>query len=91
MRGDAYPYSPGGSSFTGYWFIKELVSAGHEVIATFQRQPNEYPDETASEARRRPRGAAVDRSSGLSFSAMNLLLRSSKKLGASFYVTMAPM
>jgi len=26
----------GGSSFTGYWFIRELVSAGHEVVATFR-------------------------------------------------------
>lgn len=25
----------GGSSFTGYWFIKELAKAGHEVYATF--------------------------------------------------------
>jgi UDP-glucose 4-epimerase len=35
----------GGSSFTGYWFVKELAGAGHEVVATFRRQPNEYPDE----------------------------------------------
>ena len=35
----------GGSSFTGYWFIKELAAAGHEVTATFQRQLDEYPDE----------------------------------------------
>ena len=34
----------GGSSFTGYWFIKELAAAGHEVIATFQHQLDEYPD-----------------------------------------------
>ncbi|MCC7147547.1 MAG: NAD(P)-dependent oxidoreductase [Phycisphaeraceae bacterium] len=27
----------GGSSFTGYWFIKELAAAGHEVVGTFQR------------------------------------------------------
>jgi nucleoside-diphosphate-sugar epimerase len=25
----------GGSSFTGYWFIKQLAAAGHEVFATF--------------------------------------------------------
>src|SRR5450759_1414460 len=25
----------GGSSFTGFWFIKELANAGHEVYATF--------------------------------------------------------
>jgi len=23
----------GASSFTGYWFVRELVSAGHEVVA----------------------------------------------------------
>ena len=27
----------GGSSFTGYWFIKELAAAGHEMFATFTR------------------------------------------------------
>lgn len=26
----------GSSSFTGYWFIKALAAAGHEVVATFQ-------------------------------------------------------
>ena len=35
----------GASSFTGYWFVKRLVSAGHEVFALFRRQPGEYPDE----------------------------------------------
>jgi UDP-glucose 4-epimerase len=35
----------GGSSFTGYWFIKELASEGHEVVAIFRRQLNEYPDD----------------------------------------------
>jgi nucleoside-diphosphate-sugar epimerase len=35
----------GGSSFTGYWFIKELAAAGHEVVGVFRRQPNEYPDD----------------------------------------------
>src|SRR6056297_2115884 len=34
----------GGSSFTGCWFIRELGRAGHEITATFQRQPAEYPD-----------------------------------------------
>lgn len=28
----------GGSSFTGYWFIKKLVSSGHEVTAIFTRE-----------------------------------------------------
>jgi UDP-glucose 4-epimerase len=35
----------GGSSFTGYWFIKALASAGHDVVAIFRRRPNEYPDD----------------------------------------------
>lgn len=35
----------GGSSFTGYWFIKELVAAGHEVVAVFRRSEDEYADE----------------------------------------------
>ncbi|HXW64591.1 MAG TPA: NAD(P)-dependent oxidoreductase [Burkholderiaceae bacterium] len=34
----------GGSSFTGYWLIKELTAAGHKVIATFRRRPDQYPD-----------------------------------------------
>jgi UDP-glucose 4-epimerase len=32
----------GGSSFTGYWFIKELADAGHDVVATFTRQYDDY-------------------------------------------------
>lgn len=35
----------GASSFTGYWFVKELASAGHEVFVLFRRQPQEYRDE----------------------------------------------
>ena len=35
----------GGSSFTGYWFIKYLAAAGHEVTAIFRRGPQEYADE----------------------------------------------
>lgn len=27
----------GASSFTGYWFVRELVNAGHEVMSTFTR------------------------------------------------------
>src|SRR5208282_5999641 len=34
----------GGSSFTGYWFIKELASCGHEVVAIFRHPVDEYPD-----------------------------------------------
>ena len=32
----------GASSFTGYWFATQLVSAGHEVVATFQGPPGSY-------------------------------------------------
>jgi nucleoside-diphosphate-sugar epimerase len=35
----------GGSSFTGYWFIRELAAAGHEVFATFTRSGAEQYDE----------------------------------------------
>lgn len=36
----------GGSSFTGCWFIRELARAGHEVVATFRSNPQDYADET---------------------------------------------
>jgi|GEM_PF-2117258 len=32
----------GASSFTGYWFVQELVQAGWEVTATFQKGADEY-------------------------------------------------
>jgi nucleoside-diphosphate-sugar epimerase len=32
----------GGSSFTGYWFIRELTRAGHEVVAILRRRGNAY-------------------------------------------------
>lgn len=35
----------GASSFTGHWLIRELASAGHEVVATFRRRPEEYADQ----------------------------------------------
>ena len=35
----------GGSSFTGYWFIKELASEGHDVVAVFRRNPDDYTDD----------------------------------------------
>lgn len=35
----------GGSSFTGFWFIRALAAAGHNVTAIFRRQAEEYPDE----------------------------------------------
>ncbi len=34
----------GASSFTGLWFVRELARAGHQVVATFRRRPEEYPD-----------------------------------------------
>lgn len=34
----------GASSFTGFWFVKELIAAGHEVVAIFQRNLEEYAD-----------------------------------------------
>lgn len=35
----------GSSSFTGYWLVRELAAAGHEVVATFRRRPEEYGDQ----------------------------------------------
>lgn len=35
----------GGSSFTGFWFLRELAAAGHEVTAIFRRPAAEYPDQ----------------------------------------------
>lgn len=34
----------GASSFTGMWFARELAQAEHQVVATFQKQPNQYAD-----------------------------------------------
>ncbi len=34
----------GASSFTGSWFVRELARAGHEVVATYRRQPDAYED-----------------------------------------------
>ena len=34
----------GASSFTGMWFVRELAKAGHQVTASFQRHPDDYPD-----------------------------------------------
>ena len=34
----------GGSSFTGCWFIRELVAAGHRVTSTFGQTPSAYAD-----------------------------------------------
>jgi nucleoside-diphosphate-sugar epimerase len=35
----------GASSFTGYWFVRELASAGHEVVALFRNRPQDYSDD----------------------------------------------
>src|SRR6476646_1548916 len=35
----------GASSFTGYWFVRELSRAGHEVTAIFRRRAEDYSDE----------------------------------------------
>jgi nucleoside-diphosphate-sugar epimerase len=35
----------GGSSFTGFWFIRELASAGHDVTAVFRKRATEYADD----------------------------------------------
>ena len=32
----------GASSFTGYWFVKELALAGHEIVMTFRCQGADY-------------------------------------------------
>ena len=34
----------GASSFTGMWFARELAQAGHEVVATFRKRPEEIAD-----------------------------------------------
>jgi nucleoside-diphosphate-sugar epimerase len=39
----------GGSSFTGYWFIRELAAAGHAVTAVFRRETEEYSDDVRRE------------------------------------------
>jgi UDP-glucose 4-epimerase len=32
----------GASSFTGYWFVRELVDAGHDVVAVFRKHLENY-------------------------------------------------
>jgi UDP-glucose 4-epimerase len=39
----------GGSSFTGFWFIRELAAKGHSVTAVFRKQAEEYSDVTRRE------------------------------------------
>jgi nucleoside-diphosphate-sugar epimerase len=35
----------GGSSFTGFWFIRELAAAGHAVTAVFRQRAADYADD----------------------------------------------
>jgi nucleoside-diphosphate-sugar epimerase len=39
----------GASSFTGFWFVRALAQAGHEVSATFRQEPGAYRDEVRRE------------------------------------------
>lgn len=34
----------GASSFTGFWFVRELARAGHEIVATFRRPFDAYTE-----------------------------------------------
>jgi nucleoside-diphosphate-sugar epimerase len=34
----------GASSFTGYWFVRELADAGHDVVAVFRQHRDGYMD-----------------------------------------------
>ena len=40
----------GASSFTGYWFVRELIAAGHHVVAAFRGDGN-YKGVRAERAR----------------------------------------
>ena len=39
----------GASSFTGFWFVRALVEAGHEVVAVLRRNREDYPDSVRRE------------------------------------------
>ena len=54
----------GGSSFTGFWFIRELAAAGHDITAIFRKRAEEYSDEI-----RRQRVALLPRPVGQSMAA----------------------
>lgn len=56
----------GASSFTGFWFVRELVRAGHDVTATFRRPLDSYLDEPRR-ARVRALAALCRPSIGASF------------------------
>lgn len=57
----------GASSFTGYWFVRELAAAGHEVVAVLRRRPEDYPDEARRERARRVVELAAAPAFGCSF------------------------
>ncbi len=42
----------GASSFTGFWFVRELAAAGHEVVAIFRKRQGEYADIRGERVRR---------------------------------------
>ncbi len=42
----------GASSFTGHWFVRELAAAGHDVVATFQRDLEAYDGVRGERVRR---------------------------------------
>lgn len=39
----------GASSFTGFWFVRELVEAGHQVVAVLRRNREDYVDSVRRE------------------------------------------
>ncbi len=49
----------GASSFTGYWFIKALAEAGHEVVAPLQGAPDSYDGVRKERAAKLPPFCAV--------------------------------
>ncbi len=42
----------GASSFTGYWFVRALAGAGHEVVATYRGQADRYDGVRAERVQR---------------------------------------
>ena len=49
----------GASSFTGYWFIRELAAAGHEVTAIFRKRPTSMPMRSGASGLRLAPGSAA--------------------------------
>lgn len=61
----------GASSFTGYWFVRELSGAGHDVTATFRKPAAEYTDVRAK--RLQLLSGTCREASGISFGAPEFL------------------